>query len=119
MISRDAFVKIMDGLRDYWDSVDDIKELLGVQFEVNFLTDLFDTVINALTYDVGDSLEHHEEPWLYYFGFTLDWGRNAKATNSVTLDGEVWPLTDAGKLYDLLVELKKRDEKSLRGNKNG
>ena len=57
-----------------------------------------------------DSNNEFETPWLYYFAFELDWGRNPRAINSVTVDDVTWELDAAEKLYDLLVYLQNKEK---------
>lgn len=113
MISKNSFVKIMDGLRDYWDELGEDMDRLGVVFENNHLTRVLDTTIDALCEDVEAGLPDDDETghWCYYFAFELDWGRIDMAKHCVEIDGVRYPLETAGQLYDLIVLLKEREQK--------
>ena len=112
MISKDSFVKIMDSLRDYWDELGKDMDRLGVVFESNHLTRVFDNIMDALCDDLEADLERDEydTPWCYYFAFELDWGRAERAKNSVRIDDVVYPLCNAAQLYDLLTVLNEREK---------
>lgn len=107
MISKDSFIKIMDGLRDYWDELGKDMDRLGVVFEDNHLTKVFDNTMDALCDDLEADLERDEydTPWCYYFAFELDWGRNKNATDCVTIGNSKFSLQTAEQLYDLLMLL--------------
>ena len=120
MISKDSFVKIMDSLRDYWDELGKDMDRLGVVFENNHLTRVFDNIMDALCDDLEADFERdeYETPWCYYFAFELDWGRAERAKNSVRIDDVVYPLCNAGQLYDLLIVLNEREKKEADGYSN-
>lgn len=111
MICRDSFVKIMDGLRDYWDELGKDMDRLGVVFESNHLTRVFDNTMDALCDDLEADLEFDisDTPWCYYFAFELDWGRSERAKDSVRIYDKVYPMCSAGQLYDFLVALNERE----------
>lgn len=114
MISKDAFVKIMDGLRNYWDELGKDMDRLGVVYENNHLTRVFDNTMDALCDDLEADLgiyDHDETPWCYYFAFELDWGRSKRAKDSVKIYDTVYPMCNAGQLYDFLMVLNERKNK--------
>lgn len=110
MISKNSFVKIMDGLRDYWDELSYDMDRLGVVFQENHLTRVFDNTIDALCEDMESNLNIDRDigPWCYYFAFELDWGRRGDSASRTKVDGEAHPLQTAEQLYDLLVLLNER-----------
>ena len=86
MISKDSFIKIMDGLRDYWDELGKDMDRLGVVYENNHLTKVFDNTLDALCDDLeADFDDDAIDPWCYYFAFELDWGRREMAKNCVEI----------------------------------
>jgi hypothetical protein len=104
MINKDSFVKIVDGLRDYWDAVGVFQDSLNVYMEHNFMTDIFDTVISALYEDVELNVDDNIGPILYYYACECDWGRNEKAKEGLPSFGaERASLTSAEELYDYLM----------------
>lgn len=111
MISKDSFIKIMDGLRDYWDELGKDMNRLGVVFEDNHLTRVFDNTLDALCDDLESDLDIDDDigPWCYYFAFELDWGRDKKAENCTEIDGKMYTLKTAGQLYDLLMLLNDKE----------
>lgn len=113
MISKDSFVKIMDSLRDYWDELGKDMDRLNVVFEDNYLTRVFDHIMDALYDDLEADLERdeYETPWCYYFAFELDWGRAENARSSVRINDVVYPMCNAGQLYDFLMVLNERKNK--------
>lgn len=107
MISRDSFVKIMDGLRDYWDELGKDMDRLGVVFDDNHLTRVFNNTLDALCEDIKDGFEISSDmSWCYYFVFELDWGREEMAENCVDINGVKYSLKTAEELYDFLMMLK-------------
>lgn len=111
MISKDSFVKIMNGLRDYWDELGEDMDRLGVVFENNHLTKVFDNTIDALCEDLEEGLDIDPKvgPWCYYFAFDLDWGRRDMAKDCVEIDKVRYALQTPEQLYDLLMLLNKRE----------
>lgn len=107
MISKDSFVKIMDGLRNYWDELGKDMDRLGVVFEDNHLTKVFDNTMDALCGDLEADLESADNntPWCYYFAFELNWGRDKNAIDCVTIGNFKFSLQTAEQLYDFLMLL--------------
>ena len=104
MITKDSFVKIVDGLRDYWDAFGVFQDSLNVYMEHNFMTDIFHTVMEALCEDVELNVDDDIGPMLYYYACECDWGRNEKAKEGrPTFGAERMPLTSAEELYDYLM----------------
>ena len=112
MISKNSFVKIMDGLRDYWDELGEDMDRLGVVFENNHLTRVFDNTLDAICEDVeeGFEIDPYVGYWCHYFAFDLDWGCREMARDCVTIDGVKYSIKTAGQLYDLLMLLHEREE---------
>lgn len=109
MISKNSFVKIMDGLRDYLDELGKDMDRLGVVFENNHLTKVFDNTLDAICEDLKDGLEINPDmSWCYYFVFDLDWGREEMAKDCVDIDGVKYTLETSEQLYDLLMLLHER-----------
>lgn len=110
MMKKNSFVKIMNTLRDYWDELGKDMDRLGVVFEDNHLTRVFDKTMEALCEDVEDNLDTGDVgPWCWYFAFDLDWGRRDMAKGCVQIDGIKYDLETPGQLYDLLVFLNERE----------
>lgn len=108
MISKECFVKIVDSLRDYSRELDKLMDALDTVFEDNFLVKYMDDIMDALSVECGDTFDG--EPWLWYYAYGLDWGEADGSVAAVMIDNEPRPLTDAGQLYDILMELKDRNE---------
>ena len=108
MISRDSFIKIMDGLRDYWDDVNQLYGIFNMHTEDNFLTYISDVIMDAISQDVEADLDS-DEPWIFYFAFELDWGRADNAATAVQVDGVTKPLLTSGDLYDLIMFLREKE----------
>ena len=112
MISKDAFVKIMDGLRDYLDELHKTMQHLDVVFEENYLTRVAYNTLDALCRDMKADLDTDDiaGQWCYYFAFELDWGRIDMAKDCVEIDGVKYSLHTPEQLYDLLVLLNNRED---------
>lgn len=111
MISKNSFAKIMNNLRDYWDELGKDMDRLGVVYEDNHLTRVFDKTMEALCEDVEDNLDTGDAgPWCWYFAFELDWGRRDMAKNCVEIDGKKYALQTPEQLYDLLVLLNNKED---------
>ena len=114
MISKNAFVKIMNGLRDYWDELGNDMDRLNVVFENNHLTKVFDNTLDALCDDLESNLDTGtESPWCYYFAFELNWGRRDIAENCVEVGDVKYTLRTAEQLYDLLMLLNDKEDKDV------
>lgn len=111
MISKDSFIKIMDGLRDYCDELIKDMHRLGVVYEDNHLTKVLYNTLDALCEDVETGLEIDPEagPWCYYFAFDLDWGRREMAKDCVEIDGARYALKTSEQLYDLIAMLREKE----------
>lgn len=111
MISKDSFIKIMDSLRDYNDELETDMDRLGVVYENNHFTKIFNNVMDAICEDVESSLETGEDntPWCYYFAFELDWGRDKYAKDCVTIGDYKFSLQTSDQLYDLLMLLNNKE----------
>ena len=107
VINKESFCEIMEGLDAYWNNMRKLEDVLNVYFEENMMTEILDTVMNALEEDLEPDVDDEEHyPTIYTWLFEFDAGRNEKAKEGI--DGH--PLTNAGELYDYLVW--KRDRKS-------
>ena len=111
MMKKTTFIKIMNTLREYWDELGADMDRLGVVFEDNHLTRVFDKTMDALCDDLEANLEVDPEvgPWCYYFAFELDWGRRDMAKDCVEIDGVRYALETPEQLYDLLMLLNDRE----------
>ena len=101
MMNKKSFVTIIDGVRDYWDSMLKLESALNIQIDENFMTKIIDNVLNAVSEDMENNDDTHES-WVSYYAFELDFGRAENADKAVTVDGKVYPLTTAKELYDFL-----------------
>ena len=101
MMNKKSFVTIIDGVRDYWDSMLKLESALNIQIDENFMTKIIDNVLNAVSDDMEENDDTHES-WVSYYAFELDFGRAEYADKAVTVDGIVYPLTTAKELYDFL-----------------
>ena len=109
MISKQSFCEIMSALDVYWENIRKLEGVLNVIFESNALTQILDSVADALEEELEPDLTLDEEPMLYHWMFNLDFGRHEWAKDGVE-DG--WPLTTAEELYDYLVWKKEFSEKT-------
>ena len=104
MITKDTFIKMVDTLRDYWDAFGAFQDTLNVYMEHNFMTDIFDSMMRALSDEVELDVDEDIGPMLYYFACECDWGRNEKAVEGRPAFGvENMPLTSAAELYDYIM----------------
>ena len=99
MINKQSFCDIMEALDKYWHNLDALENILNVVFERNVLTEIFDTVIDALEEDLEPDREFNEDPMIMRWLFEFDAGRDETAKDGI--DGH--PLTTSEELYDYLV----------------
>lgn len=111
MMNKKSFVTIIDGIRDYWDSMLKLESALNIQIDENFMTKIIDNVLNAVSDDMEENIDKDDEigTWVSYYAFELDFGRVDYAADSVKIDSVAHPLTNAEELYDLLIALNKID----------
>lgn len=111
MINKSSFVKIIDSVRDYWDSIFKLEKALNIQIDENFMTKIVDNMLNAISDDVEAYITRDDNvgTWIYYYAFELDFGRKDFAGDAVSVDGVVYPLTTAEQLYDFLLVMNYRD----------
>ena len=99
MINKESFCDIMTALDGYWKNIGALEDVLNVVFENNVLTEVFDSVVDALCEDLEPDREFGENPVIWDWLFEMDAGRNELAKEG--RDGH--PLTSAEELYDYLV----------------
>lgn len=111
MINKNSFVKIMNGLAAYWEGLGKFEEALGIQIDQNFMTDIFDCVMDALSEDTEGVTDDEIGPLLYYYAFECNWGIGLNARKGVINPDGIGhtPLTSAEELYDYLQEAKKKN----------
>lgn len=108
VINKQSFCEIMEGLDAYWKNLRKLEDVLNVYFEENMMTEILDTVMNALEEDLEPDVDNEEYyPTIFTWLFSFDAGRDDKAKEGI--DGH--PLTSAEELYDYLVW--KRDSKPV------
>ena len=109
MMNKKSFVTIIDGVKDYWDSMLKLESALNIQIDENFMTKIIDNVLNAVSDDMEENIEKYDEigTWVSYYAFELDFGRADCAADAVKIDNTVCPLTNAEELYDLLIAMNK------------
>lgn len=104
MISKNAFIKIVDALKEYWDAFGAFQDTLNVYMEHNFMTDIFDNIMGALCEETELNIDEKFGSMLYYYACECDWGRNEKAKEGRPAFGvENMPLTSAAELYDYIM----------------
>ena len=115
MITKKSFCNIMHALDGYWSAVDDLEDVLNVQFENNMLTDIVDAIVEALEeelepefYDPYADVDG-KDPLIMRWLIEFDAGRDPKAHEGI--DG--YSLTTAAELYDYLAWKKENFEKLL------
>lgn len=99
MINKESFCDIMTALDGYWKNIGALEDVLNVVFENNVLTEVFDSVVDALCEDLETDREFGENPVIWDWLLEMDAGRNELAKEG--RDGH--PLTSAEELYDYLV----------------
>lgn len=105
-LTKKNFCKIIDGLRDYCDFLDDVENVIGAQLVETKFFEMVDVLINVLL----DTFYHEDQLNTYpfidditYFMWELDFGRKWKS-GMVTKDGVDIPLRTAEDLWELLTE---------------
>ena len=101
MMNKKSFVTIIDGVRDYWDSMLKLESALNIQIDENFMTKIIDNILSAVSEDMENNDDTHES-WVSYYAFELDFGRAENAETAVTVDDKVYPLTTAIEWYAFL-----------------
>ena len=115
VITKKSFCNIMNALDGYWSAVDDLEEVLNVQFENNMLTDIIDAIVETMEEELEPEFYSPyvdvdgKDPLIMRWLIEFDAGRDAKAKDGV--DGH--SLTTAEDLYDYLVRKKENFEKNL------
>lgn len=99
MINKESFCDIMKALDNYWNNMRSLEDVMNVVFEDNMFTNIFDSVMNALSEDLEPEVDDNIGSILYYWMFELDTGRSKRAKDGI--DGH--PLTTAEELYDYLM----------------
>lgn len=100
---KEAFVKIMNGLCDYWDQKQVLETQLGVNFEDNFLVRVMDDILEGICLDVEGNCPDILDPLIYEFVFWHNWGRDGAVV--VEIDGHKYEAYTVEALYDLLLML--------------
>lgn len=105
VINKQSFCNIMKALEGYCGAVDDLEDVLNVQFDNNFLAEIIDGIVDALEEDLEPEFYDpyadvgNKEPLIMRWLIMLDAGRSSEAMEGI--DGH--PLSTAEELYDYLV----------------
>lgn len=105
MITKEAFVRIMNALRDYSDGLTALENTLNTVFEDNFFIAVLDKILNALSYELECGiLDDSDNSCIYTFAFTCDWGRDDEAGH-ININGHTCDFSTPENLYDFLLSL--------------
>ncbi|MBO5969964.1 MAG: hypothetical protein J6S14_15860 [Clostridia bacterium] len=99
-MKKEAFVAIMDGMRDYWDQIQVLETQLGVNFEDNFLVRVMDSVLDGLCLDMEGDIPDNWDHLIYEFAFWHNWGRDGALV--VEIGEKEYEAGTAEELYYLL-----------------
>lgn len=112
VITKKSFCDIMDALDSYWTNLRALEDILNVYFERGMMTDIIDTIVDALEeelepqfYDPELDFDSKEDPMIMRWLTGLEPDR--------TVDGR--HLAHAEDLYDYLIE---KREKTLEKSEN-
>lgn len=109
MINKDSFVKIINGVRDYWTNLHKFENMLDVYFEENWMTDIVDSTLDALFEDMEIyTCPENEVGLIYEFAFDSNFGQNVDL--HVEINGNQHFIKNAEDLYDVLVKLKEEKD---------
>ena len=107
-MQKDLFVETINKLKQQYDHDTECSELLGkiycnaftanLTYKNSFLSE---QLIKILQEQLQDN---HDQSWIEYFMFELDFGKKKGNNSAWRKDGSVIDLSDAGKLYDFLIE---------------
>lgn len=102
MITKDAFVNIMNALRDYNDGLTALENSLNTIFEDNCFIVLLDNILGALSDELESNiLDNSDDSYIYTFAFTCDWGRDDEAGH-ININGHACDFSTPENLYDFL-----------------
>ena len=106
VINKQSFCNIMRTLDEYWNNLRELEQIMNVIFEDNMLTQIYDSVVEALVDDMEPYLDFGEDPVIMRWLSEFDCGRDVKAEEGI--DG--YSLTTAEELYDYLTWKKSLSE---------
>lgn len=104
-ITKAYFVEIINKLEaqtrkdiKYADSIGDLLRCHAEYYDNGLLLELILTLVKTAFED------NHKHSWIEYYCYELDFGRNSERFGATREDGSSIDLSDAGKLYDFLIE---------------
>ena len=107
MISKKCFSKIIDALKDYYDKVDELFNLLNIQPE-NFLLHVLDNILDALSNEI-ETIDEKDKSWLepmiFEYAFCYNWGRDYKEYFLVKINDLEYKPKTSEELYDCLIKI--------------
>ncbi|MDD4624709.1 MAG: hypothetical protein PHX40_05010 [Bacilli bacterium] len=101
MISKENFIKYMNELHELCKVEDELNNVLRKIGADNILW--FGKHQGLIVDILQDAFNDKENDWIGYAIYELDWFKKYK-DGTITFDGKIVPLRDAGDLYDLLVD---------------
>ena len=107
-LTKEQFCTAIDNIKDYWNKIRDIEDILGVIFSESELVNIVDNYVDTLSLVMKDFLAEgapfEDMSWIMYFCWEKDFGREYH-DGDVTIDGKEFPLATSEELYDLLIKL--------------
>jgi hypothetical protein len=105
MINKNSFVKIVNGLVDYWTKLSELESTLNVYFESNWMTDIVDNTLDALFDDLEIDTCPDDDCGLI-FEFVIDYEVVQAGNFDIEVNGVKYTIKNAEDLYDVLIKLK-------------
>ena len=106
-MQKDLFIETIKKLKQQQDHDTECSELLSKIYNDAFTPNLFydnsflsEQLVKILQVEMQDD----KATWIEYFIYDLDFGKKKGDNSAWRKDGSVIDLSDAGKLYDFLIE---------------
>ncbi len=106
--TKEMFVETIGELKKQYDHDRKCSEAFQVILPTDFISGynnskLTNQLVKILAIAFNDN---HEHSWIEYFLWELDWGAKYKEGSCTNPDGSFINLSDAGSLYDFLIQRK-------------
>jgi hypothetical protein len=116
-LNKEEFCTAIDVIHDYWEKIDKINDNLDgtLLSGENCFTRIVDNYVDTLCAVMGDTYADNDDdpylvPWIIYFCWELDFGKNY-ASGAVEINGKEVSLRTPEDLYNLFCILEKVEEK--------
>jgi hypothetical protein len=106
-LSKEEFCNAINSIKEYWDNINKIEDILEVEFygdPVTNIMDSYEETLSLVMKDKGFADFNECQPLISYFCWDRDFGRQYEEDN-IMINGKEYPFYSAEDLYDVLIDI--------------